>query len=77
MMKSIHVMACDNPECDTVLPAGDGPGPDGAQGYYIDKGSWHHSSGGGCFTKVFACQADCIASAIDAVFQEDALRKKW
>ncbi|KIA73468.1 hypothetical protein ANMWB30_23950 [Arthrobacter sp. MWB30] len=81
MMKNLKVMACDNPSCDTVLEAGDGPGPDGAPGYYIDRGSRHDGWGGGGFAKVFACRTECVGPAIDAVFNEGwdngAIRKKW
>jgi hypothetical protein len=78
MKKSIQVIECDNPTCDTQLSA---EVPDDALGYYIDKASVHHAGGGAGIAKIFACKAECIAPAIDAVFQEvwdtGVVRKKW
>jgi len=65
------VQSCDNPECDyeEVVVPGETP----PFGYYLTKGQYHTSSGGGPLPKVYACCIDCLVPALSArIVEEEA-----
>lgn len=58
------VMVCDNPRCETTTIVTDVE--PFAMGFYLGKGSWHHSGGGAAIPATYACKEECIVPAIEA-----------